>query len=501
MNRKINKLIFTILLFFLFCLHDACSFEEQIVLGLQDNWKDFISLSHIVKKEGKWGTYDLILEDAEKHVTKNTDILIHFNSRHLFDETGNYKITSDNAMIHKKDYVYGNGSGLFEQNMHTIYITPTDGALFKTGTLWGDFTLQFWMKPHTLGDSEIILSWTGLRRNNSDLFDQSIRCTLSGRTCHWEFINFFLPVTGKQYKVELSGITPLLPGKWHLHMIRYNSTNGLLEYLVDGIPEAVQYTTEDYKEGNSVNLPYIGNLLPGELRIGEYFTGLIDEFSITEEFADNTVMGKYAGIIGKGITRAFDTRHTGSFFTKISATYMKPDETEIYFYYRTADILHLWNELDTEWIQFQPGETFNDTVRGRYIQILVELYPDGAYSKTPALSRITVVYEPDLPPPPPPDIVAVPGNQKVILTWQPVNYQDVAGYEIYFGERPGYYNGKNSIHGDSPIDVGNINKFEITGLENGKIYYFTIVAYDNSPIPHKSIFSKEVYARPSGLLQ
>jgi hypothetical protein len=111
------------------------------------------------------------------------------------------------------------------------------------------------------------------------------------------------------------------------------------------------------------------------------------------------------------------------------------------------------------------------------------------------------VYEPDLPPPPPPGVVAVPGNQKVTLFWKRVNLRDIAGYEIYYGERPGSYNGRISLQGESPINAGNVTEFEITGLENGKIYYFTVVAYDNSPIPHQSVFSKEVHARPSGLLE
>ncbi|MBN2534399.1 MAG: hypothetical protein JXB88_16055 [Spirochaetales bacterium] len=468
---------------------------------MEDNWKDFISLTHIIKKQGKWGMLDLVLDDAEDHRTPSTDLLLYFNSTHLVDEAGNYNVSGKQIMINTHDSVFGKGSGIFERNNYTISLTAHPGTLFYPGTMWGDFTLQFWMKPLTLSDSEVILSWTGSRLYDSRILNQSIRCTLVERKVRWEFENFFLPSSALDYTMEFTGITPLLPRQWHHHILRFNSTTGLLEYYVDGVPEAVCYTTEEYTEGGSVCLPFIGDLLPGELKIGEYFTGLIDEFIISREFIDEPQRTRYSGKKGSGMTRVFDTNHTGSFLKQIQAVYSKPDETEIYFYYRTADILHLWNDLGTEWIQFEPGELFDENNRGRYIQLLVELFPDGARTSSPALSRITIVYEPDLPPPPPTDVIAVPGNRKVTLSWKSVNYQDVAGYEIYYGERPGYYHGREDIKDDSPVDAGNVTEFEIPGLENGKIYYFAVVVYDNSLIPHRSIFSKEVHARPSGLLE
>jgi hypothetical protein len=404
-------------------------------------------------------------------------------------------------MINHHDLVFGKGSGLFEREYYALSLTAHPGALFYSGTVWGDFTLQFWMKPVTLSDREIVFFWTGSRLNGSRILNQSVRCTLLGRKIKWEFQNFFLPPSMGDYSTELTGITPMLPRKWYHHMIRFNSTTGLLEYLVNGIPEAVTYTTENGREREAVYLPFPGTILPGELKIGEFFTGLIDEFSLTGDWVDEPVLHRYPGMKGKGITRVFDTQHTDSLFKKISAVYSKPEETEIYFYYRTSDTLHLWNDLGTEWVQYQPGETLPSETRGRYIQLLIELFPDGAHMTTPILSGITIHYEPDLPPPPPPDVTAFPGDRKITLSWKRVNDRDIAGYEIFYGEQPGSYHGNESPEGESPIDAGNVTEFEITGLQNGKIYYFTVVAYDDSPIPHKSIFSKEVHARPSGLLE
>ena len=51
------------------------------------------------------------------------------------------------------------------------------------------------------------------------------------------------------------------------------------------------------------------------------------------------------------------------------------------------------------------------------------------------------------------------------------------------------------------FSVGNKSSFTVTGLENGKIYYFAIAAYsaqDESVIGEKS---KEVFARPLARLK
>ena len=72
---------------------------------------------------------------------------------------------------------------------------------------------------------------------------------------------------------------------------------------------------------------------------------------------------------------------------------------------------------------------------------------------------------------------------------------------MYYGNRPGEYLGRVALEGQSPINVGNTTSFTLTGLENGKIYYFAVAtwsAYDDRVIGK---LSKEVYARPLARLK
>ena len=131
---------------------------------------------------------------------------------------------------------------------------------------------------------------------------------------------------------------------------------------------------------------------------------------------------------------------------------------------------------------------------------MVELYPDGSRRQTPELSELRLVYEQDLPPAPPTGLYAEAGNGQVKLYWSTVNEEDVEGYFVYYGTEPGSYHGTDSDLGPSPVDAGKVSQIELTGLSNSRLYYFAVVAYDAADPPHRSLFSRELSARPSGLL-
>jgi hypothetical protein len=169
------------------------------------------------------------------------------------------------------------------------------------------------------------------------------------------------------------------------------------------------------------------------------------------------------------------------------------------FYYQAADT---WPgkallKGDTDWIPFTPGADLGDTLKARYIQLRVELYPDGTRTSSPRLSSLAVVYEPNTPPAAPVALTATAGNGKVTLTWRRVNDLNVQGYLVYYGPAPQNYLGTGATEGDSPIDAGSATTLVVTGLDNGSLYYFTVASYDDSSPRQQSDFSPEVSARPS----
>ena len=89
----------------------------------------------------------------------------------------------------------------------------------------------------------------------------------------------------------------------------------------------------------------------------------------------------------------------------------------------------------------------------------------------------------------------------VTLMWDANTETGLAGYKIYYrtdqGGEP--YDGTGIPEGDSPIDVGNVTEFRLTGLLKNKIYYFVATAYNTSGF--ESGYSNEVNTTPPGIPQ
>jgi len=60
----------------------------------------------------------------------------------------------------------------------------------------------------------------------------------------------------------------------------------------------------------------------------------------------------------------------------------------------------------------------------------------------------------------------------IMIAWNANQESDLDGYKVYYGATAGNYG--------SPIDVGKITAYEITGLNSGTRYYIALTAYDTS---------------------
>jgi hypothetical protein len=70
------------------------------------------------------------------------------------------------------------------------------------------------------------------------------------------------------------------------------------------------------------------------------------------------------------------------------------------------------------------------------------------------------------------------------VTWNANTESDLAGYKLYYGTVTGTYG--------TPVVLGKVTSFQLTGLRDGTVYYLALTAFDTSA--NDSGFSLEVSA-------
>jgi hypothetical protein len=483
--------------------------EKAIELGKDALWQDVSSWDGAATEAGRWGFLDIVLSGNSYEPDGTTDLLLHFDGPSHPDQLGKYRYASSHP-VSGGSPVFGTGSAEFSGSGSARTLATAAGSLFHPGAVWDDFTIELWLCPAALSDGEVALSWEGARKGEAGMRSQAFRCRIEDRRIVWDLDSLFALPGDEFLSRELRGRSLLLPREWHHHLLRYDSRTGLLEYLLDGSLEAVAHVTSTGHEQGAPAVARLGTLPSGGLSLAPRFVGWMDELRISRRFVENPTVSKLRQSSGVVVTRILDLGNPGSRILRIEGDFMKPADTDIAFAMRTADTLEdAYHPAAPQWMPFRTGIPLPEEARGRYLQIRMELFPDGTYNNSPRLSSLRIVFEPNLPPSPPALLTAEAGNGKAILHWKAVSEPAVAGYRIYYGNAPRNYLGVGSAQGDSPIDAGqaeddpqrrNWKRLEIQGLENGKLYYFAIVAYDSSRTPQISRFSQEVNARPQRVL-
>ena len=291
----------------------------------------------------------------------------------------------------------GASSAAFTGAKRGLSLQPVHAdSLFSVGAVWGDFTIEFWLYPATLSDGESIVSWTGSARDPSGLVGQTLRAFLRDRKLVWDFQNLFtLPARAEatapeRLPVTLVGTRQLLPRVWHHHLLRYTSREGLLEYILDGIPEAITHVTDTGRESGSIAVPMVGGAYAGPLVLGSGFTGFLDELRVSRRSVRDPTLTRFLDTTGAAVSHIIDLGYSSTRIARIDAMATTPSDSGVQYYYQIADTWGGKKLLgsDTDWVPFTPGTDFQDSVKGRYIQIRIELFPDGTRTSSPRVSSL-----------------------------------------------------------------------------------------------------------------
>jgi len=479
--------------------------QKQFSAGLKDNWSIVSSFYNTRLEKGKRGFLDLVLEQSRYDAdTSPADILIHFEQYPFQDSSGNYSVANNGGTHPVPRGRIGSSAGFFSRENGGLTIQPllksapsSGNLLFSPGTLWNDFSIEFWLHPEYLENGESILTWHGQRDASTGVQQQYMSCTVKDRKLVWEFSNFFLHPDSSPVTFSLEGAHRLVPERWSHHLIRFEAASGVLEYLVDGDPQTIIYTTLSSFPGGTVLLPFIGNRGKSELTIGEDYSGMIDEFRFSPAYVQDPLFHRLPLEGGTVLIGPIYLEEMGSQLISIDVDSDTPPGSSLFCYYRLAEESYDFYIKNPEWTSFSPGELLNPVPTGAYVQIKCELFPDGSGMKGPSISSLSVSYRPNLPPPAPVGLSAVPRDGAVQLTWNGINQRDAGGYLVFYGTSPGVYRCDDSAEGASPVDAGTATEIKLTSLKNGTLYYFSVAAYDTLGPAHRGGLSGELAARPS----
>jgi hypothetical protein len=410
-----------------------------------------------------------------------------------------------------------------------LVLRPKGEALFGPGKMIGDFSIEFWLFPMNMENGEQILAWTASKLDGrGGSVTQRIECEAVKNRLQWTFLDFFSTAGGTGGKTVFLTGSVVLPHTWSHHLIRFNADLGLLEYLVDGRLEALDYTTSSGREGGGdVYVPVIGR--DGRFVLGGRLAGIIDEFRIYSLCLESPKLAKYPPDGGRVESRTLDLgggrrsrilkiealggwisdgpRNSRVFPENVYAgnttggiSLCFADHAEIQIFIRANDTPYRWNDIP--WVPVEPGIAPSEDLSGRYIQVAAAFYPSGDGETTPYLDELRISYRTAEPPMPPVQLSALGRDGAVELSWRASPGRDVGGYLIYYGTSSGEYFGDHAILGNievkPPVNVGNRTAVRIEGLKNGTLYYFAVAAYSagDGGQPEPGGFSREAAARP-----
>ena len=506
MSRAVVCALFFVLIVFSPAAQTSAS---TLRFGREAGWKDFTLMSGTGFQRSKDGTLDLTLAASQYQADDDTDLLVHFDDK-LRDEASRYRITPVPNPVQRGFAALGGGSAVFRG--HTpLALQATSEAFFAPGRGWGDFTLEFWLYPSKVDDGETVLEWQGGRTSTGSFETQDFRVGFEDSHLVWTIQNLFSPSPAAPgVTIRVRGDATLIPKQWHHHLLRYRASSGLLEYLVDGKTEGLTHATPSGTEDGKPYGAVVGPRTRGEVILGPLYNGALDELRLSRAWIEEPQTDRFVSDFatkGTAISRIFDLRFPDSMVESVTVRAFTEGNSALAWSYRMAEtIRYQWTfsgdtskSLSTpeaeedSWIRFQPGQDLSRRTQGRYLQLRVDLLPSGTGTETPRVNEIVVNTLPNPPPPAPSGVEVVPGDGQVTVKWRPVLQGSVEGYLVFFGPRPGQTQGTVSTQGVSPIDVGKVTQFVLTGLANDQIYYVSVAAYRSTAV---SVVSKELAARP-----
>ena len=457
-TQRYRVLGFILLLPLFFIPRFSALAARTLYYGGLSGWQD-TTAEGLRETRGWRGCRALTLEAPGRDYISpvDTDLLLLSDAEDILNPAGYYRIEGSYEISSRFS---ARGETAIRPLAGGIQLLPSENAMWSAGSEWGDFTLDFRLRPTGLRNGDVLLSWEGRDEKGRS---QSVTARVENRRLIWEFRHFFRRGRDRRLDLRLVG-PPLIPGEWRHHRIRFTldasdsgrsgASPGLLEYLVDGVPADMVHASPDGREGWEIFTPSVGILSDRPVRLAPSFSGYLDEFRLTRAavYLDEETL-----ISGRGQTKLIDSGYPGSTLNGIRARYETPGASRVRFFARSFDTLPSAAQFDpnhSSWVNLNMVEEPEDpagsgrwyhsepqaAIKGRYFIVGYVLAADPGADAVPILSALELDLSPRLPPRPPGGFIQErPPDGRTRVSWSADSESAVAGWWISWGLRPGNY--------------------------------------------------------------
>lgn len=474
-----------------------------------------------------------------------TDMILSFNSkqtRNGMDDSRRYPIIKSQYEPSDIDGSNGGGSALFYRSKDGIELSPKSNLWLSSHKDLGSFTIEMRVKPLSLNDGSVLFSRIGYSSGTKN----GIEIIISRGKITAHLYDMFQDESGILHSSVLEKGPRLKEGNWYHYALSFERKSGKLCQFIDGTEADVRFMTAGGEAKEGVYSPVFAGGDAPRIAFGSSFRGYLDECRITYRSYENlrqmndTAERRYCDLRMSGRTPinregvitspVSQFKYTGTMVSLFSWQEHLEKDSYAYVEFRTSDVLFDADDTSLQWYRIANNQrgiyqqkTRDGFLRGKYYQWRARLVAAPEGNAAPEISNISLNYELDLPPEAPIFVKAQAENNSVRLTWRKNVDFDFYGYRIYYGVRPGKYDGvirrigsraitndfsrgdnvsveinNNVIDENRSIDSGSVLEYPV--LKNNIIYYFSVSAYDSYKVDtrfnHESKYSEEVSARP-----
>lgn len=428
----------------------------------------------------------------------NIDLFLPFDENGRNAITENYETIQEYFQYKESDSYIGTGA-YFYKSEHKIELQGNNKSVFVPGTVISSFTINFYVYPMNFAEDNILFKIGShyYENSNDSICDQSFSAILDEGIFKCRFRNVFNDENNKPIpEFTVKAYQRVMPKEWTNLTITYDSFSGIIRLFINGIENGIAKAA-----GESV-YPMIFN--PANrciLDIGTSYVGTIDDFLIKHGAETDGIEYGFPPEGASVVSAVHKLDDFNIIIKDINFSDYQNNGAAVEYFVRLSSSPFDSNDTvpcikPVEWLPLNKENlSYLKNKKAAYFQWKALLLPGVNGNESPHFSGLTLKYERDLPPAAPTGVKIAEKDGAILLKWKNNTEQDLKGYKVYYGTKPGVYFCNDAAEGESPIVIDKVNNFKLTNLKKNIIYYITITAFDDKNAIHESSFSEEVSKR------